>query len=75
MKSYLKEHSDFQNILKYQLTQKQSGNRKSKFDWLDCESRTQILRFFWSIISKNNIKTFENSKIGVFINEIKPIKF
>jgi hypothetical protein len=39
------------------------------------QSRTQILRFYWAIISKNNIRTLKNSKFGVIINEIKPIKF
>ena len=34
-----------------------------------------ILRFYWSIISKNNIGTHKNSKIGVFINKLSQSNF
>ena len=39
------------------------------------QSRTQILRFYWSIIYKNNIRTHKNSKFGVFIMKLSQSNF
>ena len=34
------------------------------------QSTTQFLMFYWSIISKNNIRTHKSSKFGVLIHQI-----
>ena len=39
------------------------------------QSRTQILRFYWSITPKNNIRTHKNSKFGVFIMKLNQSNF
>ena len=39
------------------------------------QSRTQILGFYWSIISKNNFRTHKNSKFGVLLMKLSQSNF